>query len=427
MRLLSTIVPWIISAALCLLAVEVFGAAVFLYKNGKLVYFNQDRIVDPVAEPAATRKPRLHPYFGHTGPYSLRSSGSITNNLGFRQIQERRVPFKPEPNDFVVFVFGASVAGNVVSPPQGGEPIHKFLQDIPKLKDKNVVVYSMAQGPQKQPQSLLELAFLFALGQHIDLILSVDGTVDFTSGLANFESGIDPIFPPGATLGAIGLELAPVDTSSADYYELAYHLSRDRAAVKLYSKLVTESSSGLGFLTNRFLLAYYASKSIDDLKRYEATVTRKGGWDDTKKLLSLDMDVSVTKDNVMEALFQTWLRCSDMMRLMANANGAAFLEIVHPNPYHSNKTLTPSERAATDIPETDYFRRGASQGHALMNQRSDMLKSRGIVSAMTLFDDRPDTIYIDSTGHFSRTGEMIFGQFIAEQVAIKLDSARPRD
>jgi hypothetical protein len=301
------------------------------------------------------------------------------------------------------------------------------LQKIPQLKDKNVVVFSMAQGPQKQPQSLMELAFLFALGQHIDLILTIDGTVDFTSGLVNFESGIDPIFPPAETLDPIGKELAPVDTSSADYYKLAYFLSRDRAAVKLYSKLVTESSSGLGFLANRFSLAYYARRLVDDLKRYDSTVARKGGWDDTQKLLGLDMDVSVTKDNVMEAVFQTWLRCSDMMRLMASANGSAFLEIVHPNPYHSKKTLTPFERAATAIPETNYFRRGASEGHALMDQRSDMLKSRGIVSAMTLFDDRLDTIYIDSTGHFSKTGEIILGQFVADQVAVKLGSTRPRD
>ena len=46
---------------------------------------------------------------------------------------------------------------------------------------------------------------------------------------------------------------------------------------------------------------------------------------------SLNMAVTVTKDNVFDAIFQTWLRCSDMMKLLATANGVTFLEIVHQN------------------------------------------------------------------------------------------------
>jgi hypothetical protein len=417
MQTLKKIVPWIVSAALCVLAAEIFGAAVFLVKNGALVYQNTQKVPDPVVA-AATYRQRLHPYFGYTGPYSLASKTMVTNNLGFGQLQKRLVPFKPETNDFVVFVFGASIAGNVVAPPQGGAPLQGILQKIPQLKDKNVVVYNMAQGPQKQ------LAFLFALGQHIDLVLNVDGSVEFTSGLSNFESGIDPIFPPAATLGAIGRELEPVDSSSANYYELAFHLSRDRAAIKLYSKLVAESTSGLGFLRNRFILGYYSRSLANDLANYEGTITRKGDWGDTQKLLSLDMAVSVTNDNVMDAIFQTWLRCSDMMKLMANSNGAAFLEIVHPNPYHSKKKLTQSEEAAVAIPQTNYLRRASFEGYNLIEQRADMLKSRNIISALALFDDNPETIYIDSTGHFSRIGESLFGQFIADQVAAKLGSTR---
>jgi hypothetical protein len=420
--MLKKVAPWIVSVAICVLAAEIFGTAVFLFKNGVLVYFNSQKVLDPVVE-AATYKQRLHPYFGYTGPYSLNSKTVSTNNLGFGQFQKRLVPFKPEPNDFLVFVFGSSIAANVAVAPQGGVPLQDILQKLPQLREKNVVVYNMAQGPQKQPQPLMELGFLLALGQHIDLVLNVEGTVEFTSGLSNFESGIDPIFPPAATLGAIGRELAPVDSSSADYYELAFRLSRDRAAVKSYSKLVTESVSGLGFLKNRFILGYYARNLANDLANYEKTITRKGGWEDTQKLLSLDMSVTVTKDNVIDAIFQTWLRCSDLMKLMANSSGAAFLEIVHPNPYHSKKKLTPSEQAALAIPETDYMRRASSEGYNMIEQRIDMLKSRNIITALTLFDDNPETIYIDSTGHFSRSGEIILGQFIADQVAAKVDPA----
>jgi hypothetical protein len=426
MRLVKVVVPWIISAALCVLAIEALGAAVVFYKGHRLIYFNTDSVPPPVVE--TTRyKQRLHPYFGYTGPYHLQTNTVLTNNLGFAQRQDRLVPFKPEPNDFVVFVFGSSVAGNVVAPPQGGDPLQAVLQELPQLKGRNVVVYNMAQGPQKQPQQLMELAFLVAMGQHIDMVLSIAGTVEFTSGLSNFESDIDPIFPPAATLGALGRELAPPDSSSADYHELAFHLARDRAAVKLYSKAVIESRSGLSFLTNRFLLAFHSKRLIEDLSKYESTITRKGGWDDTKKLLSLDMTVSVTKDNVIDAVFQTWMRCSDAMRVMATANGALFLEIVHPNPYYTKKKLTPAETAIlAAVPETEYLRRGSVEGYKLIERQTDALKSRGIVSATPLFDDIAEQIYIDSSGHFSSRGETMLGKFVADQVAAKLDSVGER-
>jgi hypothetical protein len=421
------VAPWILSAALCVLAAEIFGTAVFFYQDGALVYRNTRNISDPEVETVATYKPRWHPYFGYTGPYSLTSETKIsnnTNNLGFIQRQQRLVPFKPEPNDFVVFVFGSSIATGVVSAPRGSTPLRDNLEKLAQLKGKNVVVYSMAQGPQKQPQQLMELAFLLAIGQHIDLVINLAGTVEFGTGLSNFESGVDPIFPPAEMLIPIGQELTPVDSSSADYYELAFRLSRDRAAVKLYSKLVAESTSGLGFLKNKLILGYHTRNLASDLANYEAAVTRKRSWVDIKKLLSLDMSLSVTKDTVIDAVFQTWLRCSDMMRLMANSHGAAFLDIVHPNPYHSKKKLTPAEQAV--LIETSNIARGSSQGYSLIEQRADMLKSRNIVSALTLFDDIPETIYEDSAGHFNRLGEGLFGQFVADQVAATLDSAVAR-
>lgn len=226
------------------------------------------------------------------------------------------------------------------------------------------------------------------------------------------------------TLGAIGREIAPPDTSSADYYELAFRLSRDRAAIKLYTKGVIESRSGLGFLSNRFLLAFYTHRLNDDLRNYEGAVTRKGDWDDTRKLLSLDMAISATQENVIETVYQSWLRCADAMKLMANANGATYIEIIHPNPYHSKKRLTAAEAPIfAVVSDKDDFQRGSAAGGKLMEQRSSDLTRRGIVNAMSLFDDNGETIYVDWIGHFSRLGETILAQFVADQVATRLKTA----
>jgi len=423
------IAPWLVSAALCLLAAEALGAAVFLYRTGRLPYGNTDRVAESHVPTTAGYKPRLHPYFGYTGPYSLVSKtegADNTNNLGFVQRvegRERIVPFKSEPNEFVVFVFGASVAAAVVNSPRGSASLRDNLQKLDQLKGRNVVVYSVTQGPQKQPQQLIELAFLLAIGQRIDLVLNIGGTVEFTSGLHNFESGVDPIFPHAGMLRTIGQDISKVGSGSLDYYETRFQLERNHAGFRSYLKRVPESTSGLDYLWNRFMLGYYSRSYSRDLLDYDRLLGRSGGSDEW---MSLDMPLTVTKDNLLEVIFQRWLRCSDMMKLLVTSNGATYLEIVHPNPYHSKKKLTQSERALLDLPETHYLPRGAAEGYRLIEQRSDVLKSHEIVNALTLFDDVSEAVYEDSTGHFNRLGESLFGQFVAEQVAARLGLESPK-
>ena len=256
MRRLKSIGPWIVSAALCLLAVEFLGAAQFFRSTGTVVYFNKPKVA--TAEPAAPEnfKRHLHPYFGYTGPYASRDFVE-TNGLGFLQYQRRPIPFVPEPNDFVVFVFGGSVAARLANNSQAGTSLQQTLQRLPQLRGKNIVLYNVAQGPGKQPQQLMELAFLIALGQHIDLVLNIDGTLEFVSGMQNFQYGVDPIFPPVAILQAIGNELAPPEDSSEDYYELAYGVTHARAEIKRYALLLDNSTSGIAYVKNRIFKAVY--------------------------------------------------------------------------------------------------------------------------------------------------------------------------
>jgi hypothetical protein len=424
--ILKKIGPSIVSAALCLLAAEVLGAAMFYRKTNSLVYFNQAKVAEPA--PGVNYRRHLHPYFGYNGPYSLRGATvAETNNLGFVDSQRREVPFKPDPNDFVVFVFGGSVAVRLANNSQHGQPsLQEALQKLPQLAGRNVVIYNMAQGPAKQPQQLMELAFLGALGQHIDLVLNLDGTLEFVSGLSNFENGIDPIFPPVDIMLAIGNELAPADTSSADYHELEYGVAHARAESKRYAFLLDGSTSGIAYVKNRFFKVFYDRSLNQKLSTYDQTIAKATGWEGVRKRMGLDMPIKTSKEKIFEYVFGMWMRSSDLMKAMANSTGATYLHIVNPNPYHSKKVFTESEKALfSKSSELNYIRQGSFAGHALIESHTEMLKSRGIVSALTLFDDVADTIYIDGTGHYGRLGEEILTNFVAKQVGLGL--ASPQD
>jgi hypothetical protein len=404
------------------------------YRNTKsLIYFHGPKetgketakVTATESVAASVYKRHLHPYFGYTGPYSARGATvTPTNNLGFIQTQEREVPFKPAPNDFVVFVFGGSVASRLVNNSNNATAsLQQDLQKLPQLAGKNVVIYNMAQGPGKQPQQLMELAFLIAAGQHIDLVLNLDGTLEFIFGLNNFLFGVDPIFPPVDIYVALGNELAPANTSSAAYYELAYRVTHAREESRRYASLLDDSRSGIAYVKNTVLKAIYDRSLDQNLKTYSQTIAMSSGWEGMRKLMGLDMPVRTSKETIIEDIFDVWLRSSDLMKAMANSIGAPYLNIVVPNPHHSKKTFTESEKAAVfNLPESHAIPHGSSAGHAFIESHAEMLKSRGIVSGMTLFDDVREATYIDSTGHLGKLGETMFADFVARQVGERLGS-----
>jgi hypothetical protein len=423
--ILKKIGPWIASAALCLLALEVLGAAMFYQKTNSLVYFNQAKV--PVAETAPERNYRrhLHPYFGYTGPYSTRGATvTPTNNLGFIDNQQREVPFKPDPNDFVVFVFGGSVASRLVNNSMHGTSLEQALQRLPQLAGKNIVLYNMAQGPGKQPQQLMELAFLIASGQHIDLVLNLDGTLEFASGMTNFEFGVDPIFPPVDIMMAIANELVPPGASSAEYYELAYGLTHARAESERYTLLLDNSTSGIAYLKNRIFKEIYDRSLQSKLGVYNQTIAAAKGRESVRQLVGLNTLIHTSKENVIEYIFDVWIRSSDLMKAMANSTGATYLNVVVPSPYYSKKTFTESEQAFLKMPALEIFRQANSAGYALIDRRAEILKSRGIVSGIALFDDVRDTTFADGSGHLVKMGETILARFVADQIGLRLGSSQ---
>ena len=56
------------------------------------------------------------------------------------------------------------------------------LARLPALRERRVVVVNMAQGSGKEPQQLLELAYLLALGQRLDLAIALDGFNELALG-----------------------------------------------------------------------------------------------------------------------------------------------------------------------------------------------------------------------------------------------------
>src|SRR5262249_33377576 len=124
-----------------------------------------------------------------------------------------------------------------------------------------------------------------------------------------------------------------------------------------------------------------------------------------------------------EDIFEIWLRSSDAMAALSRAAGAQFLHVIQPNQYFSKKRFSPDEaRVALSQPEGAPMRVGAERVYPMLAERADLLRARGIVSAVNLFDGEPGAMYVDNCCHYTRAGETMLTRFIVAQIRGRLNT-----
>ncbi len=205
-----------LAALLVVLAVEV--ASFLLLSASEKRWMNHGRIramQRAVASPelvpgseaedeAAPNLPRglgnevIHPYLGYVLDSELNTrkrwvkGGREALDFGF-VLEEPGIFHPPSPDRPVIAITGGSVAFRF-----GGSAGRKLrdelLGDLPGLE--RAIVVNLALPGYKQPQQLIALNYLLALGAHFDLVLNIDGFNEIALPPSeNLNRGVFPFFP----------------------------------------------------------------------------------------------------------------------------------------------------------------------------------------------------------------------------------------
>lgn len=412
-----------IIALLALLSVESAGALFFLWQTGSWVYVARQSAPIPAsttqtpaartpAEAFATFAARLHPYFGFAGPYEGELGGLYWNALGSLQRAPLAIPYVPKSNDIVVVIFGGSVAASLVVAPNGGLPLDLALKKSPLLQGRNVIVVAAAISGGKQPQQLFRLAYLLAIGQHIDLIINVDGFNEFALGQQNIRADLDPVLPAAQNMRPM-LSRISQGPATEEFYDIAHQLYASRRAVAHHSAQREQARTGIGYAWATVQEQVSRRQLARVIGRHEKLVSSKD-WGDLKPLFSLDLPRRVASGDPTEMLYDLWLRSSQQMRALATGNGIPYVHIIQPNQYYSKHRFSDGERSvALSIPSNHEFRVGAENGYKLLAAREADLSDQQIISAVDLFDGIDEEVYADNCCHYNARGETIFAEYIA--------------
>jgi hypothetical protein len=341
---------------------------------------------------------RLHPFLGFTAA-----------GFDLRLVQQLAEPRQPTTKRRIV-VLGGSVAAIFSN---HGVPALSFLAPF---APRGLVAMNLAQGGYKQPQQVISLAYLFALGVRPDLVLNLDGFNEVALGNSNQRLGVSPLHPSVSHWMALARE-GLGDSATLELAAEVWSLGRDlQHRVQRSLDLDLARSAVLGTVALERARAAQAQlrRRTGDLV---TALARRGVPEHLR-------GPAVESGAEMEAIGRSWQECSRSLRAMCESRGIPYVHVLQPTLLDpGSKPVTEEELASGQMfPE---WKDGVERGYPLLRELGGELAAEGLLffDASRAFADETATLYYDAC-HFGREGNRLLAKAIAAHLEELRQSGR---
>jgi hypothetical protein len=372
-------------------------------------------------DPAHARR-MLHPYWGYVYDPALNGSAGRLSS-GFPRISDEGFYVVPSARTagtgpvFTAAIFGGSMA--MLMALEGREALVNELAASSVLRGRKLVVRCYALGGYKQPQQLLVLASLLALGEQPDAVINLDGLNELALPYAeNRPRGVFPFFP--RSWDALVQEAAdPAVLELAG--KVAYLRVRRLRLAGLFSAPILRHSSA-GNLLWRSLDARLQLR----IARENLALSRIPSGAHSFAATGPHRDYA-TEDELFADLVRVWHRSSLQMHRLAAANHIRYYHFLQPNQFDPGAKPIGRVEAARAVDPASPFREPVLRGYPLLSKAGEELRRAGV----RFFDLRPlfarieAPLYVDQCCHVSREGSAILAAAIGKAVREDLDASAP--
>lgn len=353
----------------------------------------------------------IHPYLGFVrDPASVELGNAHPQSHEFGFIQNRHSLFlEPSPERVVVAVTGGSVARSVAI---HGDALYHALAKSRRFAAKKVHVLSLATGGYKQPQQLISLNYLLALGAHFDVVINLDGFNDVVLAPArNLPNETFLFFPYHWALRVGHLDL----DDRRRIGELTYLRQRRRAWAQAFGFAPASSSLTAALLWKSFDNVW-ASRVI---RAEEALETGRNDGDDYQA--KGPRRTYEDEDEMYRDLATVWSRSSRQMHLLCRGMGIEYHHFLQPNQYVPDSKPLSAEEKSEFWQANHPYRAPAVQGYPWLVRLGRELREQGVAfhDLTGIFRERPETLYRDTCCHLNPAGN----ELLAEAIARAIDEA----
>ncbi len=363
---------------------------------------------------AGTAREVLNPYFGwtldpNTDPGTdLDDMHFAVNDYGF--VDNESPITTREPGQTTIAVLGGSFAAEfgVVS----GDQFIEYLKSHPQFNGQKIKLVRLGMAGFKQPQQLMVLNYMFALGAEYDYVINLDG---FNEGVLpatdNVHFGMSIAHPRGWNARL-------QDVVDPQLTSVSYQLHKIRAQRQLLAKGIQNS-----WLKGIYLRQLIWKLRDEVLKRsliqYGSEIKDHKFNEGQQFAVSGPKNSHANDEELYANMGDLWRNCSRQMHLLCDGKGIRYLHFLQPNQYLPNsKKLTEFERKNAFANEDHEFKLTVEACYPVLQERGKELINMGVdfVDLTQIYHDDDRTIYRDWCCHVNKTGYDLIAQAIAQKI-----------
>lgn len=376
---------------------------------------NEDRMDLLVVE-------RLHPFFGFVQkPGPDFRPGFSYNSFGF--ISPFEYPFiKANENQMIIGVFGGSVASNYSIFEIQNRILESTFKQHPAFAEKELIFLSFATGGYKQPQQLLILNYMLAAGQELDFVINIDGFNEMALSSLNSDHGLGVMMPSVShvspltslannSLSATSLEaLFRIQKSKSEFKDLRYRLQNTSLA---------SIHTLLSLRMEKVLRQYRVSVQI-----FQQAQQHPDKSEQRSAYHYYPLQRFSSPSDLWIHISDTWMNTSLLMSQILAARNIPYLQVLQPNQYHITQRTFGADERKVAFQEDSPYREAIEKGYPFLLERIPRLRAAGveILDAVKIFDQSPDSMYIDSCCHYTDEGHLILSTVLADRILSILNS-----
>ncbi|NQE34327.1 hypothetical protein [Microcoleus asticus] len=359
---------------------------------------------------------RFHPFFGFIQkPSADFRPGFKVNNYGF--ISPYDYPLKKtNKNQFIIGVFGGSVASNYGIFEVQNKILPRYIKQIPAFKDREFVILSFATGGYKQPQQLLILNYFLALGQELDLAVNIDGFNEIALSNLNNKNQVDLAMPSIQHI----LPLTNLANNSLSTKAMKATIAIKENKARINQSL--ESLQHCSLAACDALTSVYVQNLVNNYKRdvikFEKARTKQQK-DDSGSVIYINTNKSVLQDSVaFQEMALNWAKSSIFMHKVLSASNVPYFHVLQPNQYYQTKRVfSEAEKQIAFNKDTPYAKAVQIGYPALFKKFPNLEKNNiNIVNAVNVFDKTKEAVYVDSCCHYNQAGEVVFSNYVGRSI-----------
>jgi hypothetical protein len=338
--------------------------------------------------------PALHPYFGYDW---AAHNAEVGRDLAYFQGEESRRAYD-------VLLVGGSVAGSFGY--TGAPVLAERLAAHGRLAGRPVRVLTYGRGGWKQPQPLLFVTYLLALGFQPDAVLELDGFNDCALANANVAAGVHWAHP-----------------SASHWSHLASDKQSDPLALDLLAQMREKQARGGEWLararcyhlTRSVLLTRLIGARLRALRReyvaaaarYVKHVTDSPGGNAAGPPLPADRAAT------REGLVATWFESSRTLDALCRARGIRYVHVLQPTLHDAGSKPLSAEEQSNGACSAEWIE-GVRFGYPRFRELGAKLSELGVAfrDGSQVFRAESESLYYDPC-HFSPRGNEILAEFIA--------------